>query len=131
MLLLALLACTASTDDTGKTTTAASDTLTAVQAETFTPSCAFSACHSSTNPASGLDLTDGNAYAALVGVAAQDAPTETLVIAGDSANSYLVKKCAAESDIVGDPMPAGSSGGLDAERLAHLIAWIDAGAMDN
>lgn len=132
MLLAALLACTGSSDDTSATTpTGDPGTLTAVQAETFTPSCAFAACHSATNPASGLDLTAGTSWGALVNVAAQDAPDEVLVIPGDSAGSYLVKKCSASPDIVGDPMPDGSSSGLDAERLAHLIAWIDAGAMDD
>lgn len=129
-----LLACTgkpgdsASADDTATVTDP--DTLSAIQAETFTPSCAFASCHAATNPAGSLDLTDGHTFASLVGVEAADAPGQTLVIAGDSANSYLVAKLSGDPDIVGDPMPSGSDG-LDATRLAHIIDWIDAGAADN
>lgn len=131
-MLLALLfaGCTgAPADDTG---TALAPTLTNVQAEIFTPSCAFSTCHgSSGGGASDLDLSDGNAHGELVGVAAVDAVGETLVVAGDAAASYLVKKCTpGATGLTGEPMPDGSEG-LDEERLALLTAWIDAGADDD
>ena len=126
MLLALLVACTAGDkpDDTGN---GLAPTLTNVQAEIFTPSCAFSTCHGS---GADMDLSEGKAHAEIVNVAAMDAVDQTLVVPGDSAASYLVKKCAAEAGIVGEPMPDGSDG-LDAERLALLKAWIDAGAMND
>jgi hypothetical protein len=129
-MLFLLLACAG--PDGGDTGTALEPTLANVQAEVFTPSCAFSSCHGGDGGgASDLDLSDGTAHAEIVGVEAVDAPGEILVVAGDSASSYLVKKCAAQAGIVGEPMPDGDADGLDAERLALLKAWIDAGAQDD
>jgi hypothetical protein len=104
-------------------------TLSRVQSEVFTPSCAFSSCHgSSGGGAADLDLSEGAAWAEVVGVASSEAPDETLVVPGDASASYLVRKCTpGASGIVGDPMPDGGEG-LDAERLALLVTWIDAGA---
>lgn len=133
-MLLLLLACTRAGTDTGTPTTTTpvdAGTLAAVQAETFTPSCAFSSCHAATNPAGALDLTNGHSYAALVGVPSADAAGETLVVPGDSGASYLIKKCTGGADFVGDLMPQGTTTGLDADRLSNLAAWIDAGAADN
>lgn len=102
-------------------------TLAEVQAEVFTPSCTFSSCHGSSASAAGLDLTDGAALAALVDVASADAPGETLVIPGDADGSYLVKKLRGEAGIVGDAMPPGGTP-LDADKIALVVDWIDAGA---
>ncbi|MDP2314567.1 MAG: hypothetical protein Q8P41_16815 [Pseudomonadota bacterium] len=131
MLLLLFLACAgAPADDTGEPSL--EPTLTNVQAEVFTASCAFSSCHGgSGGGAADLDLTDGVSHAELVGIESTDAPGEILVVAGDSAASYLVKKSAALAGIVGEPMPDGDADGLDADRLALLTAWIDAGALDD
>jgi hypothetical protein len=105
-------------------------TFSVVQSDVFTASCAFSSCHGSGGGgAADLDLSEGMAYAELVDVAAVDAPDEILVIPGDSASSYLVKKSAGDASIIGDPMPAPS--GLEAERLQLLKDWIDAGALDD
>ncbi len=130
--LLLLLACTgAPPEDTGGAAPA-EVTLTQVQADVFTASCAFSTCHSAVGGgAADLDLSDGSAHAELVGVESTDNPGQILVVAGDSAASYLVKKCSAEAGIAGEPMPDGDPDGLDDERLALLRAWIDAGALDN
>lgn len=131
MLLTLLLACPGTEDDSGTKTTPAADTLSAIQEETFTVSCAFASCHSATNPEEGLDLTEGTSFASLVNVASAQKEGEILVIPGDSANSYLVKKLSAAPDIVEAPMPDGSSTGLDAARLANIVAWIDGGAADD
>ncbi len=106
--------------------------LSRVQSEIFTPSCAFSSCHgSSGGGAADLDLTEGAAWAEVVGVASSDAPDQTLVVPGDASASYLVQKCTpGAAGIVGDPMPDGGEG-LEAERLALLTAWIDAGALED
>lgn len=102
-------------------------TLAEVQAEVFTPSCTFSSCHGASAAAAGLDLTEDAAFAELVNVASADAPGETLVIPGDADESYLVKKLRGEAGIAGDPMPPGGTP-LDADRLALVVDWIDAGA---
>ena len=105
-------------------------TFTQVQSDVFTASCAFSSCHGSGGGgAADLDLSEGVAYAELVDVAAVDAPDEILVVPGDSAASYLIKKAAGEAGIVGEPMPAPD--GLEDERLQLLKDWIDAGALDD
>ncbi len=129
-MILLLVACAgAPKDDTGETL---EPTLTNVQAEIFTPSCAFSSCHGDGGGgASDLDLSDGTAHAEIVGVASVDNPGSTLVVAGDADASYLVQKCTPGAvGLVGAAMPDGSDG-LDAERLALLRAWIDAGAADD
>lgn len=107
----------------------AAPTLTEVQAEVFTPGCAFSSCHGNSSPAAGLDLTEGVAHANLVGVASTEKPELQLVVPGDPMASYLYLKCAGDASIVDDPMPPPA--GLDADRLAMLHDWIEAGAADD
>jgi hypothetical protein len=124
-MLALLLACTGEPEDTGL-----DPTLTNVQDTVFTPACAFSSCHQSPG-ASDLVLEEGASYGELVGVAAVDAPGETLVVPGDPDGSYLVKKLRPDPGIVGDPMPDGSPDGLDTERLALVEAWIAAGAPED
>lgn len=114
-------------------------TLTEVQDEVFTPSCAFSSCHGGN--AGGLSLEAGDSYAALVGVPAAgiDATTnpdvdvsgEILVIAGDAENSYLIKKLRIGAvGIKGSPMPDGTSG-TDDDRVDLIASWIENGALDD
>lgn len=117
MLLLALLACAPEE---------APATLAQVQADVFTPSCAFSTCHGAASGAGGLDLRDGFAHDALVGVEASGRADAVLVVVGDPDGSYLVQKCTAGADVEGDVMP--SESGLDETRLALLRSWIEAGA---
>lgn len=133
--LLAALGC-ATTEDSADTAGTLEPTLSNVQAEVFTPSCAFSTCHGEGEGSANLLLTDGAAFAGLVGVAAEGdansgAPPDgsVRVVAGDAASSYLVAKLGGGGDIVGDVMP--DPAGLDAERLALVVAWIDAGAADD
>jgi hypothetical protein len=110
-------------------------TLTEVQAEVFTPSCAFSTCHGG-GATGGLDLTEGSAYGSLVDQPVADVEGEggvegeIRVIPGDSENSYLMKKLRGDDDIAGDPMPP-PSGGLDEELIARVASWIDDGAQNN
>lgn len=126
MFLLLLLACPGGTESA-----APPPTLADIQEQVFTPSCAFSSCHGTSSPAAQLDLTDGAAWAEIVGVESVDNPGQTLVVAGDPDASYLVAKCTeGAADLVGEPMPQGSSG-LDGERLDLLRAWIADGAQDN
>lgn len=110
-------------------------TLTEVQSEVFSASCAFSTCHGG-GGTGDLDLTDGAAHASLVDQPVADVEGEggvegeIRVIPGDSENSYLMKKLRGDADIVGDPMPP-PSGGLDEELIARVASWIDDGAPDN
>ncbi|MFN7142154.1 MAG: hypothetical protein ACK4YP_00135, partial [Myxococcota bacterium] len=91
-MLLLLIACTSAPK--GDTGDAPAPTLTQVQAEILTPSCAFSTCHGGGGGgAADLDLSDGRSHAELVGVESTDAPGEILVVPGDPDASYLVKKC--------------------------------------
>ena len=126
MIALLVLACATGADTGGDDAPA---TLYRVQAEVFTPSCAFSSCHGGPNGSAGLDLTEGASHAAIVGVSARDPANGALVMPGDHAASYLWRKCAGDADIAGDPMP--NADGLDAERLPLLAEWIDAGALDD
>lgn len=101
-------------------------TFSEVQSAVFTPSCAFSSCHSGTNPQAGLDLT-ASSYSRIVGVAAMGESDETLVVAGDPEASYLLKKLEARDIQVGDTMPPGGQT-LSEERIALVRSWIAAGA---
>jgi hypothetical protein len=102
-------------------------TLTNVQSMVFDATCS---CHFS--GAGGLTMPMGDTaatYAAIVDKMAVGAPAKTLVIPGDSVNSYLYQKCVPTPDIVGGPMPQG--GMLTPEQLQLLADWIDAGAMND
>lgn len=89
-------------------------------------SCGFSSCHGA--GAGGLTLgTDPAAnHAALVDVAAVGDPSQTLVVPGDPAASYLVHKLEGADGIVGDPMPP--SVALSDDDIARIRAWIEDGA---
>ncbi|MFM7201130.1 MAG: hypothetical protein ACKO6N_10095 [Myxococcota bacterium] len=104
-------------------------TLCQVQARIFTPQCEH--CHAGAGAAAGLDLSDGRAYAELVGVPSLTSSL-MLVRAGDSSQSYLYHKVAGTFEDVGGGgslMPLGGAA-LSAEDLALLQAWIDEGASE-
>ena len=113
--------------DTDDTDVAAVATFARVEAEVIKPSCAFSICHGG-GSSGGLSLTGDAAadHAALVGVASAGKPDETLVIAGDPDNSYLVKKLEDASGIAGDAMP--STGPLTDAQIQLVRDWIADGA---
>ena len=62
-----------------------------IQAQIFTPTCATSSCHAGGAPAAGLNLTAGNSYAALVGIASTEDANIMRVVPFDAANSYLMQ----------------------------------------
>lgn len=108
-------------------------TLARVQAEVFDVGCSAKSCHSSTAKAGDLVLEAGKSHAELVGVAAVQAKAAAegalRVAAGDPDASFLLTKCTAPlAAEYGDVMPWGNSDGLDADKLALLRAWIEAGA---
>jgi hypothetical protein len=93
----------------------------------FSAGCAFGGCHAGASAQLGLDLSDGAAHAALVGVPSAAQPATLLVAPGDPAASVLFLKVGAAPP-VGARMPLG--GTLTDTQLAMIEAWITAGAPD-
>lgn len=122
--LILLAACAGDSTDKAAETAA---TYRELHDSTFFPSCGFSVCHGS--GAGGLTISeDAEAtWERLVDVPATGAPSLDLVVSGDSADSYLVHKLEGAEGIVGDRMPEGTP--LDADTLAAIREWIDAGAL--
>lgn len=91
--------------------------------------CAFGGCHSAASRQAGLALVAGASHAALVGHAARLSPGDTLVVAGDSARSWLLR-------MIGDD--AGARRGFSRMPLAAspltpnqretIARWIAQGA---
>ena len=88
----------------------------------FTASCG---CHGGGQPAQGMSLAEGSAFAALVGVASAQQPGVLRVEAGAPEASYLLSKLQADPP-VGERMPVGGS--LTAAQIELINAWIAAGA---
>ena len=108
-------------------------TLSQIQAAVFTPIC--SGCHSGANPPGGAlpssqNLTAGNSFAALVGVASLEQPALRRVKAGDPDGSYLIRKLEGASDISGSRMPLGGPF-LDQATIDQIKSWIASGAPNN
>jgi len=111
-------------------------TLSSIETEVFAVSCNQPSCHSVAGKKGGLILADKQAFANLVGVAAEQtaAQSEGLkrVVAGDPAKSFLYLKMKAPLDAKYEAiMPFGNSAGLDAARLAKVEAWINGGAKND
>ncbi len=112
---------------------AAPATLSQIQAAVFTPIC--SGCHSGSNPPGGAlpgsqNLTAGNSFAALVGVASLEQPALRRVKAGDPDNSYLIQKLEGAAGISGSRMPLGGPF-LDQATIDQIKSWISSGAPNN
>ncbi|MCB9689668.1 MAG: hypothetical protein H6738_21660 [Alphaproteobacteria bacterium] len=112
--------------ETGTSVCTSAPSFDTVYTSILEPSCELSGCHTSTD-VNGMNLTEATAYDALVNVAAQDAPGETLVIPGDPDGSYVVKKLEDAPDIVGDPMPW-PFGNQPVGDIAEIRDWIACGA---
>lgn len=94
----------------------------------FTASCALGGCHAGATAQLGLDLGEGVAYAALVGVDSASQPGTLRVSPGDPAASLLLLKVG-PTPPVGQRMPLG--GALSAAEIATLEAWVAAGAPES
>ncbi len=94
----------------------------------FTTSCALGGCHAGATAQLGLDLGEGVAYGALVGVDSASLPGTLRVAPGDPAASLLLLKVGPNPP-VGQRMPLG--GALSAAQLATLEAWVTAGAPES
>ena len=105
-------------------------TLDALQANVFTPSCAFSGCHTGPTGNSlpaGMDLSTADAsFASLVGMASLQQPSLERVTANDPDNSYLVQKVEGTAS-GGQRMPLGG-GVLDQALISDIRQWISDGA---
>ncbi len=109
-------------------TKAGPTTFAAVQDAIFSARCTSTACHGGANPAAGLDLTPGQAYASLVGVQATGAPSGTMrVTPGDPGASYLLAKIDPAAKRAGLPMPAGGQP-LRPCEIEMVRGWIANGA---
>ncbi|MGI9258087.1 MAG: Ig-like domain-containing protein [Gammaproteobacteria bacterium] len=100
-------------------------TLTSIQDNIFTPTCA--GCHSGPGGAAGLDLTSLSAsFNALVNVASAQVGTLSLVNPGDADNSYLIQKLEGTA-AVGAQMPRFAPA-LDQATIDTVRQWITDGA---
>jgi len=101
-----------------------------IRDEILVPSCGFDSCHGAGGGSGDLILDAEGSHAALVDVPSSAADGEILVIPGDAAGSYLVKKLEDAGGVTGDAMPP-SGQLLDADKIARVRGWIDAGAADD
>ncbi|MCB9680120.1 MAG: hypothetical protein H6733_01490 [Alphaproteobacteria bacterium] len=110
----------------------ATPTLSGDIAPLFQRNCTTSGCHGGPEAQTGLDLSDGVAWAQLVGVASSEAPSVDRVVPGNADDSYLIHKLEGTAEAVGgsgDIMPPGF--GLAQSDIDLVRAWIEAGALDD
>ncbi|MFW2389707.1 MAG: hypothetical protein ACN4G0_15320, partial [Polyangiales bacterium] len=109
-------------------------TLAAIQSEIFEPrNCAASACHDSSLPAEGLDLSSVAASGmTLVGINSVQRTELFRVGAGNSDSSYLMNKILGVDMALGTVrMPVNPPEGMDflcAAEVDAIRQWIDDGA---
>ena len=103
-------------------------TLSSLQADHFTPTCARSGCHSTASASAGLVLVAGQTHGNLVNVPSTQG--QNLVTPNDPEGSYLIKKLRGDSDISGQRMPTGGPF-LDDVELDRFVGWINNGAPNN
>jgi len=106
-------------------------TLSSIQANIFSTTCATSGCHAGEFPQRDLDLADGSAFASLVNIASQGVPDLLLVNPSNADSSYLIWKLEGNAGIVGDRMPRSGPPFLTDDQIGVVRQWIEAGAMDN
>lgn len=102
-------------------------TLTRVQTEIFTPTCAQLGCHDNFGRQSQLVLVAGASHAQLVNRDSVEVPSIKRVLPGDHTRSYLYMKITAAPGITGDRMPQGLPPLSDAQ-LKLVRDWIRRGA---
>jgi len=101
-------------------------TLTRVQNEVFTPTCASLGCHDPLGQQQGQILTAGRSYGDTVNRPSTENPSLSRVAPGDPANSYLYRKITGIG-ITGDRMPQGSPVLTDVQ-IKLVRDWIRRGA---
>lgn len=90
-------------------------------------------CHTNVgrNPSAGLNLLEGQSFAALVGKPSIPKPGAILVVAGDPGNSYLIHKLEGASSIAGVRMPRGAGPFLTEGQISIIRRWIQLGAKND
>ena len=104
-------------------------TFSAIQNDIFNVSCALSGCHTGGSPTGGMNLSSGQAYLNIVGIASSEVPGLQRITPGNANDSYMVQKLEGTA-AVGAQMPFGAAP-LSNAKIQNLRDWIDAGAMDN
>lgn len=100
----------------------------ALQAEVFTPSCAFASCHGGDAPEQGLHLGTITA-GMLTNRPSRQVEGRLLVVPGDPEASYLLEKLAKPEPAVGNQMPPkGAGGALPPASINAVRTWIANGA---
>ena len=107
-----------------------STTLSTIQDEIFTPTCALAGCHDSGSSSAGLVLQAGRSFDELVGVPSNQQPLLQRVSPGLPDSSYLLDKLRGAAGISGQRMPIGGPLLAD-EQLDGIVQWIEDGAEDN
>lgn len=98
----------------------------------FDRNCAFSGCHLGKEPEQEMDLSNGNAYASIVGVPSTQVPSLNRIEPGDPEASYLYLKLNDRQEEVGGEgtrMPPKLF--LSPPELDEFRDWILAGAPEN
>ena len=127
---VALGACDEKLSDITGPTPNLEPTLSSIQREILSQRCI--GCHSGAGrflPA-GMNLTDGNSYASLVGVPSVEQPALLRVAPGDPEKSYIVHKLEGRAGITGAPMPLTGARLTDGQILV-IKRWIELGAPNN
>jgi len=99
----------------------------------LTTSCARNNCHRGSSPDEDLDLSEGAAWAQLVGVETEQCGGDkTRVSPGDPARSYLVHKIRGE-ELCEDSrrMPPPYRFPLSDDQIQVIVDWICSGAADD
>ncbi len=98
----------------------------------LTQNCALSGCHAGSNALMGLDLSDGQSYANLVGVPSQEVATLQLVQPNEPDRSYLITKIEGTLEMAPGTlkMPIGRPA-LDEQAINNIREWISHGALNN
>jgi hypothetical protein len=131
-LLLALAACGGGGDDApppAPPPPGLQPTLASIQANVFTPSCAYlSGCHAGPTAQFGLRLDPGFSWAALVNVVSPQDMTRIRVVPMDSSGSLLIQKLEGTA-MLGGQMPADGPPFLQQATINVIRQWIDDGAL--
>ena len=102
-------------------------TLSSIQSNVFTTTCALTGCHGNSGTQANLNLTSGQSFANLVGVTSQLFPPSLRVQAGDGANSILIRILKGQ---VLPRMPQDRAA-LSNAIIDSIQKWIDNGALNN
>ena len=105
-------------------------TLSQIQTQVFTPSCARVGCHDSISGQAGMVLVAGQARANIVNVPSSQQPALSRVAPGNAEASYLVRKVRGDANITGARMPI-SAAPLSQAQIDGIIQWINSSAPDN